>query len=60
MKQYSKLFKRSYLGDDSTSTKLNRFLKEHPNYVVDKVSFENPNGTCVENLFVVFRIEEEE
>lgn len=60
MKQYSKLFTRSYLGDASTATKLNRFLNEHPNYVVDKVSFENPKGTCIENLFVVFRIEDDE
>ena len=59
MKQYSQLFTKSYLGDDSTSTKLNRFLREHPNYMVDKVSFENPKGTCIEKLFVVFRIEED-
>lgn len=58
MKQYSRLFRRSCLGDDSTDMKLNKFLKEHPNYVVDKVSFENPKGTCIENLFVVFRVEE--
>lgn len=58
MKQYSRLFRRSCLGDNSTDTKLNRFLNEHPNYVVDKVSFENPKGTCLENLFVVFRIED--
>lgn len=58
MKQYSKLFTRHYLGDDSTDAKLNEFLNAHPNYVVDKVAFENPKGTCVENLFVVFRIEE--
>lgn len=59
MKQYSKLFRRSYLGDDSTDMKLNRFLKEHQNYIVDKVSFENPKGTCIENLFVVFKIEDD-
>ena len=58
MKQYSRLFRRSCLGDDNTDTKLNSFLNEHPNYVVDKVSFENPKGTCLENLFVVFRIED--
>ena len=60
MNQYSRLFRRSYLGDDSTDMQLNNFLKEHLNYVVDKVSFENPKGTCIENLFVVFRIEDEE
>ena len=60
MKQYSRLFRRSCLGDDSTDMKLNKFLKEHPNYVVDKVSFENPKGTCIENLFVVFRVEDGE
>ena len=59
MKQYSRLFRRSCLGDDSTDMKLNKFLKEHPNYVVDKVSFENPKGTCIENLFVVFRVEDD-
>ena len=58
MKQYSRLFRRSCLGDDSTDTKLNRFLNEHLNYLVDKVSFENLKGTCLENLFVVFRIED--
>lgn len=56
--QYSKLFRKSCLCDRSTEWQLNNFLKEHPNYVVDKISFENPIGTCVENLFVVFRIEE--
>ena len=59
MKQYSMLFQRHYLGDDSTSNKLNYFLAEHPNFKVDKVSFEQPKGTCLENLFVVFNIEEE-
>ena len=58
MKQYSKLFKKCCLGDDSTSVQLNDFLRKNPNYVVDKISFENPRGTCIENLFVVFRIEE--
>ena len=58
MKQYSKLFKKSYIGDDSTSVQLNDFLRKNPNYVVDKISFENPRGTCIENLFVVFKIEE--
>ncbi len=60
MKQYSRLFTRSYLCDDSTDTQLNRFLNKYPNYVVDKISFENPKGTCIEKLFVVFRIEEDE
>lgn len=59
-KQYSKLFTRSYLGDDSTDIKLNDFLNKHPNYVIDSVSFDNPKGTCVEHLFVVFRIYDEE
>ena len=60
MKQYSKLFTKSYLGDKSTDTQLNTFLNDHPNYVVDKFSFEIPKGTCTENLFVIFRIEDEE
>lgn len=55
MEQYSKFFQKSYLGDTNTDTQLNKFLEEHPNYVVDKVSFENPKGTCIENLFVVFK-----
>lgn len=59
MRQYSRLFTRSYLGDTSTDIKLNKFLEEYPNYVVDKVSFENPKGTCIENLFVVFKIKED-
>lgn len=59
MKQYSHLFQRYYLGDESTDIKLNRFLEEHPNYRVDKVSFEQPKGTCLEHLFVVFNVEEE-
>lgn len=59
MRQYSRLFTRRYLGDTSTDIKLNKFLEEHSNYVVDKVSFENPKGTCIENLFVVFKIEED-
>lgn len=60
MKQYSQLFQRHYLGDASTAIKLNRFLEEHPNYKVDKISFEQPKGTCCEHLFVVFNIEDEE
>lgn len=59
MKQYSILFTKDYIGDADTSAQLNRFLEEHPNYIVDTVSFENPIGTCVERLFVVFRIEED-
>lgn len=57
MRQFSELFRKTCLGDKSTSKQLNDFLKEHPNYIVDQVSFENPKGTCIENLFVVFRIE---
>lgn len=56
MKQMSKYFKKCYLGDDSTSTQLNDFLLKHPNYTVDEVSFDNPKGTCIENLFVVFNV----
>lgn len=56
MAQYSKLFKREMLCDKSTETQLNLFLTERPNYKVSKVSFENPRGTCVEHLFVVFEI----
>lgn len=58
MKQYSKLFTRCCLGDHSTDWQLNKFLSEHPNYIVENVSFENPKGTCIEHLFVVFRIKE--
>ena len=58
MEQYSKFFQKSYLGDTDTDTQLNKFLEEHPNYVVDKISFENPKETCIENLFVVFKEKE--
>lgn len=54
MKQISKLFQRTMLGDTSTDWKLNEFLKSHPGYTVDKISFDQPKGTCLENLFVVF------
>lgn len=56
--QYSRLFQRTMLCDEPTSTQLNRFLTQHPNYRVEKMSFDNPKGTCIENLFVVFNIEE--
>lgn len=59
MKQWSKLFTKDFNYEDSTSVKLNDFLRKNPNYVVDKISFENPKGTCIERLFVVFKIEEE-
>lgn len=58
MKQVSKLFQRTMLGDTSTDLKLNEFLKSHPGYTVDKVSFDQPKGTCCENLFVVFWVDE--
>lgn len=59
MKQYSQLFRKDCLGDTDTDIQLNNFLEKHPNYEVDKVSFDNPKGTCVERLFVVFKINEE-
>ena len=59
MKQYSQLFRKDCLGDTDTDMQLNNFLEKHPNYEVDKVSFDNPEGTCVERLFVVFKINEE-
>lgn len=59
MKQYSQLFRKDCLGDTDTDIQLNNFLEKHPNYEVDKVSFYNPKGTCVERLFVVFKINEE-
>ena len=59
MKQYSRLFSKNYLGNTNTDKQLNNFLKKHPNYEVDKVSFDNPKGTCIEHLFVVFKINEE-
>ena len=58
MRQFSKLFQKTRLCDKSVSKQLNDFIKENPNYIVDKISFENQKGTCIENLFVVFRIEE--
>ena len=59
MKQYSRLFRKDCLGDADTDIQLNNFLEKHPNYEVDKVSFDNPKGTCVERLFVVFKTNEE-
>ena len=58
MRQYSKLFKKQWLCDEDTEHQLNRFLSTHKNYSVSKVSFDNPQGTCIENLFVVFNVEE--
>ena len=42
MKQYSRLFSKNYLGNTNTDKQLNNSLKKHPNYEVDKVSFDNP------------------
>lgn len=58
-RQTSICFRKEYLGDTSTSIQLNRFLSKHPNYTVDKISFDNPKGTCIENLFIVFNVETE-
>lgn len=59
MKQYSVLFKRYYNGDDSVATQLNDYLRDHPNYIISKILFNDDPKTTHESLFVVFDIEEE-
>ena len=58
MSQFAKIFRRAYLHNDDTSKQLNDFLKEHPNYRVDQISFDSPKGSCIEKLFVVFSVKE--
>ena len=53
-KQVSMYFNRKMLCDDPTYIQLNNYLERHPNYTVATMTFDNPKGTCIENLFVVF------
>ena len=56
MIQYSKLFTCSCFCDKRVDVQLNEFIKEHPNYTIDKVNLSNnENGQM---LFVVFKIKE--
>ena len=57
LKEDRNLNKFEWLVKDSVMA-IERVVLYPFNYVVDKVSFENPKGTCLENLFVVFRIED--
>ena len=59
MKQHSILFKRCDLLDDSVATQLNNYLKEHPNYTVSNIVFNDGLHTIYESLLVVFNIEED-
>ena len=56
MSQISQHFKKIDLGDEDTKYQLNRYLENHPNLKVSKISFNRPQGTCVEDLFVVFDV----
>lgn len=59
MKQYSRVFHRNYSCDFSVDNQLNEFLKQHPNYSVEKINYSRPNPNLIcEDLFVVFNIEE--
>ena len=48
------------LCDDPTDIQLNRYLARHPNYTIATMTFDNPKGTCIENLFVVFNTNSEQ
>ena len=57
MKQISTIFHRDYNGDYSVDIQLNEYLKHHPNYSVEKISYSKPDPKLVcESLFVVFNI----
>lgn len=59
MKQISITFHRDYLGDYPVDNQLNKYLKQHPNYSVEKIDYSKPDPKLVcENLFVVFNINE--
>ncbi len=54
MKYHSKLFSATTLGSDSVDIQLNRYLENHPEYIVDKLDFQKGQG-CSEYLIVVFK-----
>ena len=58
MRQIAKVFEKNTLGDIDVDTQCNRFLQEHPNYLVHSASYQLGHG-CQRLLFVVFDIKEE-
>ncbi len=56
-KQIVRIFKKNYYADKDTDDQCNTFLKEHPNYNIDKISHTTGTG-CTESLCVVFNINE--
>lgn len=56
MKQISKVFHKSCMGNHSVDDQLNTYLEEHPTYQVDKVSYSKEPGRESEHLFVVFNV----
>ena len=59
MRQITRTFHRSYAGDYPVDNQLNEYLKQHPNYSVEKVNYSKPDPKLVcEDLFVVFNVNE--
>jgi len=59
MRQYTRIFHRYDNSDYPVDNQLNEFLKQHPNYSVEKVNYSRPNPQLVcEDLFVVFNVNE--
>lgn len=58
MRQYTRIFRRYSNADYPVDNQLNEFLKQHPDYSVEKFSYSRPNPQLVcEDLFVVFNVE---
>lgn len=60
MKQVTKHFIKTCLCDEDVQYQLNSYLEKHPNFRVSQMSFNRQQGTCVEDLFVVFDVVETE
>lgn len=59
MKQYTRIFRRHDNSDYPVDNQLNEFLKQHPDYSVEKINYSRPNPQLVcEDLVVVFNINE--
>ena len=59
MKQITRIFHRHDNSDYPVDSQLNEYLRQHPNYSVEKVNYSRPNPQLVcEDLFVVFNVNE--
>lgn len=58
MKQFAKKFSYIDAKDNPVTSQLNNFLKEHPEFKVQTISYYFDSKSVYETLFVVFNVEE--